>query len=145
MKLKVYSDTDWAGCPATRRSRSGGMILMMRGLVKSWSNRQRTAAMSSGEAEYYAVVKASAEALGVQAFAADLGWKMSVELNVDSSAAKAIASRLGPGKVRHLEGRYLRLQEVVASGRIVMKNTWGKEKRRRAHQVLSPRSRAAPT
>ena len=49
------------------------------------------------------MVKASAEALGVQSLAADLGWKLGLELYVDSTAAKAIASRLGLGKVRHME------------------------------------------
>ena len=63
----MYSDTDWAGCRVTRKSRSGGMILMSGGLIRSWSNRQGSVALSSGEAEYYAVVKACAEALGAQA------------------------------------------------------------------------------
>ena len=74
--------------------------------------------MSSGEAEYYAVVKAAAETLGMQALAFDLGWTFGVRLFVDSTAARAIASRLGLGKVRHLEVRYLWLQQVVASGRL---------------------------
>ncbi len=50
MKLRVYSDSDWVGCCATTRSRSGGTILTTGGLVKSWSNRQGIVAMSSGEA-----------------------------------------------------------------------------------------------
>ena len=41
--------------------------------------------MSSAEAEYYAMVKASAEALGIQALAADLGWVVRFRLCVDRS------------------------------------------------------------
>ena len=74
LELKVFSDSDWAGDRDTRRSRSGGVALLAVCTVKSWSNRQATPAMSSAEAEYYAMVKASAEALGIQALAADLGW-----------------------------------------------------------------------
>ncbi len=68
-ELIVYSDSDWARCRTTRKSRSGGMILMSGGLIQSWSNRQGSVALSSGEAEYYAVLKASADVLGAQALA----------------------------------------------------------------------------
>ena len=113
MSLQVYSDSDWAGCRDTRKSRSGGMILLAGGVIKSWSNKQSSIAMSSGEAEYYALVEAGAEAIGVRSLARDLGWTVGITLHVDSSAAKAIASRIGIGKIRHLEVRYLWLQEEV--------------------------------
>ncbi len=96
------------------------------GLLKSWSKRQRSVAMSSGEAGYYAVVKAAADAIGVQALAAHLGWEVKVDLFVDSSAAKAIASRLGLGKIRHLEVRYRWLQEVIAEGRLAVRKVAGR-------------------
>ena len=54
--------------------------------------------MSSGEAEYYAMVKAAAEGLGIQALAKDLGIDMKVRLWVDSTAAKAIVARIGLGR-----------------------------------------------
>ena len=124
--LRVYADSDWAGCKETRKSRSGGFALLGGGLVKSWSNRQATPALSSGEAEYYAVVKAAAEALGMEALAKDLGWEVKVRLMVDSTAAKAIASRSGLGKVRHLEVRHLWVQDAVSRGRFVIKKVMGK-------------------
>jgi len=94
--------------------------------VKSWSNRQTAPALSSGEAEYYAVVKAAAEALGMQSLAADLGWAVDVRIMVDSSAAKAMASRAGLGRVRHMEVRHLWVQDAVARRRIVIKKVGGK-------------------
>ncbi len=42
--LKVFADSDWAGCRETRKGRSGGFALLGGGLVKSWSNRQATPA-----------------------------------------------------------------------------------------------------
>ena len=116
--IDVYSDSDWAGCTSTRRSTSGGIIMVKGGLIKSWSSTQACVAMSSGEAEYYGAVKGAAEALSVQAVAKELGWPMKVRLWVDSSAAKAVASRTGLGKVRHLEVKFLWLQEVVREGRV---------------------------
>ena len=104
--LDVYPDSDWAGDKVTRRSTSGGMAVL------DWSSTQGTIAMSSGEAEYYALVKAAAEGLGIQSLAKDLGIDVTVRLWVDSSAAKSIVSRVGLGKVRHMEVKYLWAQEA---------------------------------
>jgi hypothetical protein len=127
MHLEVYSDSDWAGCLKTRKSTSGGMASIGGGMLRSWSSTQATVAMSSGEAEYYAMVKAASEALGIQALAADLGWHLKVRLWVDSTAAKSIASRTGLGRVRHLEVRFLWLQEVVRKGRLMLRKIPGEK------------------
>ena len=70
--------------------------------MKTWSSTQSVPALSSGEAEYYALVKAAAEALGIQALAKDLGLEMNIRFWADSTAAKAIVVRIGLGKVRHM-------------------------------------------
>ena len=127
MEITVFSDSDWAGCRATRKSRSGGIILLAGGVVKTWSNKQGSRALSSGEAEYYDLVKASAEAMGVQSVAKDLGWDAKIKIYVDSTASKAIASRLGIGKIRHLEVRYLWVQDEVARKRIQLRKVLGKD------------------
>ena len=95
------------------------------GMLKGWSSTQGSIAMSSGEAEYYSMVKAASEALGAQALAADLGWTWKIRLWVDSSAAKSMASRMGLGRVRHLEVRFLWLQEVVRIGRLMIRKIAG--------------------
>ena len=78
-------------------------------------------------AHNYAAVKGAAEGLGFQSLAADLGWPLKVRLWIDSSAAKAVASRIGLGKIRHVEVRYLWIQEDVARGRIELKKVLGTE------------------
>ncbi len=125
--LKVFADSGWAVCKETRKSRSGGLALLGGGVVKSWSNRQATPALFSGEAEYYAVVQGAAEALGVEALAMDLGWQAKVQLMVDSTAAKAIAFRSGLGKVRHLDVRHIWAQDTISRGRFVIKKAHGKQ------------------
>jgi hypothetical protein len=72
-------------------------------------------------------VKAASESLGIQALAADLGWHLKVRLWVDSTAAKSIASRTGLGRVRHLEVRFLWLQEVVRKGRLMLRKIPGEK------------------
>ena len=80
---------------------------MKGGTLKTWSSTQATIATSSGEAEYYALTKAVAEGLGARSLAADLGWKFRLRVSVDSTVAKSVASRMGLGKIRHLEVKYL--------------------------------------
>ena len=67
------------------------------------------------------------EGIGLQTLARDLGWSLGLRLFVDSSAAKAIASRKGLGKVRHLEVRHLWLQQAVRQKKVVLRKVLGKE------------------
>ena len=93
--------------------------------VKTWSSTQGSVATSSGEAEYYALVRGAAEALGLAAAMADLGWTLKVRLHVDSSAAKPVASRVGLGRTRHIEVRYLWLQEAVRKRKLEIRKIRG--------------------
>ena len=114
--LEVYVDSDWAGCLQTRKSTSGGVMTVGGGLVKSWASTQGSTALSSGEAEYYVIVKGACEGLGLKQVMQDMGVRVAVRVWVDSSAAKSIAERSGLGKVRHMDVRYLWLQEVRKAG-----------------------------
>ena len=97
------------------------------GVVKTWSTMQATVAQSSGEAEYYAMVRAAAEALGIQSVMRDMGWETVIRLWVDSSAAKSMASRIGFGRVRHMEVKFLWLQEAVKDRRVEVRKVHGTE------------------
>ena len=61
----------------------------------------------------------------MQSVAADLGYELSLRVWVDSTAARAVASRTGLGKVRHLEARYLWVQEAFKGGRLQVKKVAG--------------------
>ena len=89
-----------------------------RHLVKSFSKQQKVVALSSAEAETYALVLASCETLGIQAYAADLGIGLEAEMFADASAALGIIARAGLGKVRHLRTQALWLQETRQEGRL---------------------------
>ena len=113
-------DSDWAGDKETRKSTSGGIIRLGSHCIKTWSVTQSSPALSSCEAEYYALVDGASRALGVEAAARELGIiaeELVVEAQTDSSAAKSYASRRGAGRVRHIEVRWLWLQQAVAEGR----------------------------
>ena len=114
-EVYAYVDSVWAGCRTTRKSTSGGVLLLGRHPLKAWASTQGVIALSSGEAEYYAAVKGASHGLGLRSMLADLGLPVTVHLATDSSAAKGITARRGLGKTRHLEVCFLWLQEKVAS------------------------------
>ena len=62
--------------------------------TKAWSATQASLATSSGEAEYYGVVRATGIGLGVQALLKDAG--VSVPLRVWTDSEAAIASLTTP-------------------------------------------------
>ena len=125
--LQVYTDTDWAGCIKTRKSTQGGVVMIGGCCVESWSSTQSLISLSSGESEYYGVVKGGSVGLGVQAMLKDLGFELKLEILTDATAAVGIASRRGLGSTRHVQVHYLWIQERVGCGDITLKKVWGGE------------------
>ena len=82
--------------------------------TKSWASTQAVIALSSGEAEYYGLVKAASVGLGVRAMQNDMGISTNLHIYTDAEAARGIATRRGLGRTRHIEVHYLWVQERVA-------------------------------
>ena len=95
--------------------------------VKHWARTQALIALSSGEAELYGIVKASAELLGMGSIYRDLGESKNSSVIGDASAALGMVQRMGLGKVRHLHTNMLWVQEKAANKEI----HYEKGKRRR--------------
>jgi len=123
--IQVYTDTDWAGCPRTRRSTSGGAVMLGSHCLKAWSSTQPTVSLSSGEAEFYGLVKASGIGLGFKALLEDLGRDLPVTVWTDSSAAIGVVGRQGLGRLRHLDTHSLWVQQAVRSKRIAVRKVRG--------------------
>ena len=121
-KITCMCDSDWAGCTRTRRSTSGGALMRGRHLIAHWSSTQSTVALSSGEAELNSIIKGSIETLGLSHIMNEINLiNENNEINTiktDSSAAKGICTRLGSGKMKHLEVKQLWVQEVVHNKRL---------------------------
>ena len=90
--------------------------------LEPWSSTQAVIALSSGEVEYYGLVKAAAQSLGIKAMLRDFGVNHPISISVrsDSSAAISTAQRRGFGKVRHIEVNQLWLQERVANRELTL-------------------------
>ena len=80
-------------------------------VTKLRSSTQASLALSSGEAEYYGVVRAAGIGLGQQALFGDAGLEIPIRIWTDSSAAMGTSARQGLGKLRHLECHSLWLQQ----------------------------------
>ena len=125
--MKVYVDTDFAGCKATRRSTSGGLVMLGGHCIRHWSTTQSTIALSSAEAELHGIAKGAAQGIGLRSLAKDLSIELEVVVLTDAAAAIGIVRRRGLGKVRHLDVTDLWLQEKVREGDIQVEKVAGTE------------------
>ncbi len=72
---------------------------------------QSTIGRSSGESEWYGLVKGSAAGLGLQSMLRDWGILVSLDVLSGCSAARRFSSCQGLGRMRHVQTRYLWVQE----------------------------------
>ena len=118
--ITCYGDSDHAGDVETRRSTVGQVIMLGTHCVKHCCNLLSQIGLSSAENEYYAICGTSATGMGLQALLHD--WNISMELKVltDSSSAKSFASRRGLGRMKHIQTRFLWIQERLALKHFVL-------------------------
>ena len=96
-------------------------------LLAASATTQNVVATSSGEVEFYALTKSASRALGAVAMAADISKVVKPRVRVDATASKAIASRRGVGRVRHLHTQVLWVQEAVARRELAIVEVLGVE------------------
>ena len=91
-------------------------------LLTHWSRTQSCVALSSGEAELNAMLKAASEGLCLKYLLEEIGEGKMLHLRGDSSASHGTLQRLGSGRVKHLQTRQLWLQEKVYTGEVSVEN-----------------------
>ena len=97
---------------------------------KAWASTQGAVALSSAEAEFYAMMEGAQRGKWAITVARELGVRLGeggLVLKTDSEAAKSFVSRRGLGRMRHIEVRELWLQEEVRLGKVVVKKILGIE------------------
>ena len=96
--------------------------------VKSWATTQAFISLSSGESEYYGVVKATSILMGMKSMLSDMGVQVEIECFTDATAAQGIASRRGlSSRTRHVQVHFLWVQEHVISGRVQLSKVYGND------------------
>ena len=98
----VSTDSDWGGDEKDPKSTSGGLWMLASICIKTWCATQGAYAMSSAEAEFYAMIEGVTRAKGLLTLASEVGFEglsNVVRLGTDSSAAESFVSRRGFGKM----------------------------------------------
>ena len=123
--LDLWSDADHAGCVRTRRSTSCSGLMMGGHLLRFSATTQTVLALSTGESEFYGLVKGGSIVLGAVEMAKDLGVMLKARMRYDATAGAGIASRRGVGKVRHLHTPCMWLQKHIQDRRIELMKVHG--------------------
>ena len=114
--IESVTDSDWAGCKRSRKSKSSLQIFVGGSLVTSAVRTQKSISLSSGEAEFVAMVSGACEARYVKdclEYMVKGNYNVEARLRGDSAAGRGIAQRVGCGRVRHLDAGLLWLQQAV--------------------------------
>ena len=113
LELVGRSDSDWAGDSATRQSVTGYHHDVQNVTMCNRSLKQTAISLSFCEAEFYASGACAGEQLGLAELFKELHHKVSVRLEMDSDSARHILQRRGPGGLKHIEIRYLSIQQWI--------------------------------
>lgn len=111
--IEVAVDSDWSGDKKARSSTSACVIWLNGLMLYSFSRTQKSISLSSSESEYTALVGGAAEAMYVKAVVEWISGPALLLVFSDNSAARALACREGVGKIRHLHGKLLWLQQKI--------------------------------
>ena len=121
MNAVGYSDADWAGDVADRKSTSG-YVFLFGGAAISWkSSKQTCVALSTAEAEYIALSAASQEAVWLQQLFSDLLNEKVQETVIfeDNQSAICLAkSQQVRGRSKHIDIKYHYIRELVEAGKL---------------------------
>ena len=115
--LEVATDSDWSGNKETRSSTSCGSIYLGGNWLHSYSRTQKHITLSSTEAEFVAWVGGTSEGLFLRAVVAHLvDGDVEVKVYGDNTSSIAVASRDGVGRLKHVSGRLLWIQQRQQCG-----------------------------
>ena len=110
----MFVDADFAARETMLRSTSGVAESFGKSPIEFGSSTQSVRALSTGESEFYAITKGSAHSLHSQAILKVFGVVVEAVVLSDASAGIRIASRQGCGRLKHLEVKWLWVQEKVS-------------------------------
>ena len=111
--LQMMVDSDWATDKVDRRSTSAGVALLGGCTVLSYSRTQGSPALSSAETEGYALGSGACEGLFICSVAKELSVDLKLVVHSDSTATISQHSKLGLGRMKHVELRFMFVKDLV--------------------------------
>jgi hypothetical protein len=121
VSLVGYTNSDWAGCVADRKSTSGCCLSLGSGLVCWFSRKQKSVALSSAEVEYMAASQANCEAIWLRKMLVDLfGQEMPpTVIHCDNqSCIKLSKNPVFHDRSKHIEIKYHFIRDWVQRGAV---------------------------
>ncbi|GJU19714.1 hypothetical protein Tco_1153056 [Tanacetum coccineum] len=114
----TFADVDHAGCQDTRRSISGSMQFLGDILVSWSSKRQKSAVISSMEAEYIAMLRCYAQILWMRSQLIDYGLGFNkIPMYCDNKSAIALScNNVQHFRSKHIDIRFHFIKEHVENG-----------------------------
>ena len=119
--LLGYSDSDFAGDAADRKSTTGVVYFLGSNLVAWASQKQRIVALSSCEAEYVAAAVAACQGVWLSQLIGDLlGTKEApVKLLMDNKSAIALSKNpVHHDRSKHIDTKFHFIRECIAEGKV---------------------------
>ncbi|CAM8883061.1 unnamed protein product [Rhodiola kirilowii] len=120
-ELVGFSDSDMAGDPNDRKSTSGMAFYLGNSLITWNSQKQKTVALSSCEAELMAATSAASQALWLRNLSNELVGEALKRVIIYVDNRSAIALMKNPvfhGRSKHIKTRYHFIRECVERGQI---------------------------
>ena len=124
--VRITEDSDWAGseeCSSTH----AGLEFHGENLVGSWVASDQVRALSSGEAELYGILDGSARGILTKHMYEEMGRNINIDVETDSTAAIGMCSRTGVGKTRHIQVRWLWIQDAIRDKVVRLRKVSGTE------------------
>nr|GEW07674.1 hypothetical protein [Tanacetum cinerariifolium] len=114
----AFADADHVGCQDTRRSTSGSLQFLGERLISWSSKRQKSAAISSMEAEYISLCGCCAQILWMRSQLTDYGLGFNkIPMYCDNKSAIALCcNNVQHSRSKHIDIRYHFIKEKVENG-----------------------------
>ncbi|KAF1322207.1 Integrase catalytic core protein, partial [Globisporangium splendens] len=124
LDFKCFSDADWAGGVADRKSTSGYVFKLAGGPISWGSKKQSSVSLSTSEAEYIALSLAIQEGKWVHRLLCEILVAAGVEspklviFEDNQSCIKMTKNPVNHGRAKHIDIKYHHIRDEVKSGEV---------------------------
>lgn len=120
-----YANADWGECTIDRRSYTGYVFLLSEAAITWKSQKQRTVALSSTEAEYISLAEAAKKALYLRNLLYELGLCECTEvmIYIDNRGAQCLANDpIFHARTKHIDIKFHFVRESISAGKLALEH-----------------------